>query len=72
MTEKSDLIWAVDRETGKRGQYAPGFLAAWPNGYLPVDPPEPKRAPSAATKTKKPPVRAASSVPQGTTTEGGV
>lgn len=58
----SDLIWARDRDTGKTGQYAESYLAAWPHKfYRLAEPPQ---------KTKMP--TPASIVPQGTDKERSV
>lgn len=59
MTKKADLIWAVDRETGKAAEYTEGFLSAWPNGYTRL-----REAPKSKSKAS-----ASASVPKGTDME---
>lgn len=59
MTKKSDLVWAVDRETREAGRYTEGFLNAWPSGYLRLASP-PKSKPRASAPV---------SVPEGTDME---
>jgi hypothetical protein len=39
MADQTDKVWAIDRATKRAGQYDPAFLAAWPSGYLRIDPP---------------------------------
>lgn len=61
MSKKSEpeLIWAVDRDTNVAGQYTPGFLDAWPQGYTRLS-----EAPKSKPKTS-----VSASVPKGTDME---
>lgn len=60
----SDLIWARDRVTGKKGQHEASFLDAWPSDYF--------RLSESEIPKPKPSVRAASSAPaNGANPEGG-
>lgn len=59
MTKKTELVWARDRVTGKKGEYAPAAVAAFPSRFYRL--PEPPKS--------KPSRPAPVSVPKGTDKE---